>query len=66
VVFDPHPEPLREIVDRPLERRIVERHELPALFAQEMVVMLAARLGALEPRLPVADGHAFDEPVVDE
>ena len=28
--------------------------------------MLPAGLRALEPRLPVADGNAFDKPVIDE
>ena len=28
--------------------------------------MLAARVGALEPRLPVADGHPLDQPVLDQ
>ena len=64
VVLDAHAEPLGQVVDRPLQSRIVERHELPALLAHKMMVVLAARLGPFEPRLPVADGHALDEPVL--
>jgi hypothetical protein len=66
VVLDAYTEPLGQVVDRALERGIIERHELPALLADEVVVMLPARLGALEPRQALADRHALDESVVDE
>jgi len=66
MVLDPHTEPLGQVVDRALERRIVERDELPALVADEMVVVLAVGLRALEPGLAVADGHALDEAVVNQ
>ena len=66
MAVDAHAEPLRQTVDRPLEPRIVERDEPAALLAEEMVVVLAAGLRALEPRLPVADVDPLDEPVLDE
>jgi len=60
VALDPHAEPIREPADRPLEARVVESDEPPAVLADEMTVVLPVRLLALEPRLPVADLDALD------
>ena len=45
---------------------IVERDQPAALIAHQVVMVLAARVGALEPRLPVPDRHALDQAVLDQ
>lgn len=47
--------------DRVLERRVVERVHLAAAPADEMVVVLASRLGRLEAGEPLAEVDAVDE-----
>jgi hypothetical protein len=63
VVGGPEPEPVREPVDRALERRIVERDQLAATLAQEVVVMLTGGIGELVPRDAIADVESVDEVV---
>ena len=48
-------------LDRVLERRILERLDLPARVADEMMVMLSARVGALVSRDPVTQVDALRE-----
>jgi len=50
---DPH--------ERVLESRILERLDLAAVVADEMVMMLATRFGALEPRDTIAEVDTLDE-----
>ncbi len=45
-----------------LERRVLERLHLAAVAANEVVVMIAARIDALETRHAVAEVHPLDEP----
>ena len=47
--------------DRPLERGIVERVHLAAASADEVMVVLAARLRRLEAREPLAEVDPVDE-----
>ena len=47
--------------DSPLESRVLERHNVAALGAQQMVLVLAARIGGLESRGAVSDLDALDE-----
>jgi len=49
-----------------LEPRVLERLDLAALVADEMVVVLASRVGALEARDTVAEIDPLHEPRVDE
>src|ERR1700751_1914394 len=51
------------LVERPLELRIGERLDLAAVFANEMVVVLAARLHRLVAGGGCADVDALDEAV---
>lgn len=48
-------------LDRIFECRVLERLDLPAVVAYEVVVMLAAGVGVLEARDPVAQIHALCE-----
>lgn len=63
---DPHPEAARELGDRLLQPGIVERDQATAVLADEVVVVLAAWLLALEAGLPVADLDALGEAVLDK
>ena len=53
--------PAGNALERLLERRVLERLDLPAVAADEMVVMVAARVHALEARDPVFEVDALDE-----
>jgi hypothetical protein len=53
--------PAGDADDRRLERRILERLDLPAVVADEVVVMLAAGIGSLETRYAVAEIDPLDE-----
>ena len=53
--------PVGDALDRCLERRILERLDLAAVVAHQMVVMVAARLSRLEARDPVSEVDALDE-----
>ena len=66
MTVDADAEALREAMDRALESRIVERHETPALLADQVMVVLTARLRALEPRLPVPHLHSLHQTVLDQ
>jgi len=48
-------------LERPLERHVAERLDLPAAVADEVVVMMVVGPRRLEPRDPVARVHALDE-----
>ena len=65
-MLDAYAEPLAERVDRSLQAGVVERDQLAALLADEVMVVMAAGLGALESGLAVADLDALDEAVLDE
>jgi hypothetical protein len=51
----------RDAFERSLERRILERLDLPAVVADEVVVMVAACMRGLEPRDAVAEIDPLDE-----
>jgi zinc transport system substrate-binding protein len=51
----------RDSLERPLERGILERLDLPAVVAHEVVVMLPTRMGRLESRDAVAEIDALHE-----
>jgi hypothetical protein len=53
-------------LERDLEGRVLERLDLAAVVAHEVVVMLAAGARGLEPRDPVAQVDALDETEVVE
>lgn len=53
--------PAGNALERLLERRVLERLDLPAIAADEVVVMVSARVDALEARDSVAEIHALDE-----
>lgn len=58
------PEPVGQLVDRPFEGGILERDELPALVADEvMVVVLAIGVGWLVSGDPVAEVESVHEVV---
>src|SRR5215813_6929698 len=57
------PRRLLEAVDRPFEAGILERLDLPAGVADEMVVMLAAGADGLEARDARAEVDALQEPL---
>ena len=58
-------EPVGQLVDRALEGGILERDELAALIADEvMVVLLPGRVGWLVSGDPVAEVEPVDEVVV--
>lgn len=52
----------RDALDRRLERRILEGLDLPAVVAYEVVVMVAADVGRLEPGHAVPQVDPLDEP----
>lgn len=56
------PPPAGDLDDRGFQRRVLERLDPPARVADEMMVMVSARIGALEPRDPVAQIDALHEP----
>ena len=60
------PGSLLDIVDRALECLVGERLDLAAVVADQMVMMLAARVARLEPRAPRAGVDPLDEPSLDE
>ncbi len=66
MAVDRDAEAFGQAVDRVLEAGIVERHEPPALLADEMVMMVAPGLAALKPGLAVADRDPLDEAVFGE
>jgi len=66
VIFDGELEPLGQLVDRRLERLVVERDEPAARAADEVVVVLAGRVDRLVARRALAELEALHEPVVDE
>jgi zinc transport system substrate-binding protein len=51
-----------DTLDRGLERRILERLDLAAVVAHEVVVMVSAGVGGLEARHAVAEVDPLDEP----
>ncbi len=55
------PAPAGHSDDRRLERWILERLDSPAVVADEVVVMVSARIGALEPRHAVTQVDALHE-----
>jgi len=64
VVGGPEAKPAGQLIDRALERGVVERHELPTLVAQQVMVMvLAGGVGRLVTGDPVADVNAADQVV---
>ncbi len=54
-------EPVRDIVERQLERRVGERTDLPAVTADEMVMVVPVRPCRLEAGDPVAEVDPRDE-----
>ena len=56
--------PVGDSLDRRLERRVLERLDLPAVVADEVVMMVAAGVGRLEARDSVAEVDPLDEPQV--
>jgi hypothetical protein len=64
VVGGEEPEPVGQLVDRAFEGRILERDELAALVADEMmVVVLPVGVGGLVPSDPVAEVESVHEVV---
>ena len=55
-----------DLVDRTLEPLVRERLDLPAIVADEVVMMLAARLPCFETRAARAGVDPLDELVLDE
>ena len=66
VLFDRIAEPARNAVDRPLEPRVAESLNLPAVAADEVMVMIAVGRRRLVPRDPVPCIDALHQPKVDE
>jgi zinc transport system substrate-binding protein len=64
VLLDRIAETVGDLVDRPLEARITERLDLPAVAADKVVVMVAVGLGRLIARDAVAGIDALHEPQV--
>lgn len=65
MVFGDEPEAARKLIDRPLQGGIVERDQLPALVAHEMVVVvLAARINRLVSRDSVTEIEPADQVVI--
>jgi len=58
------PAPVGDSLDRRLERGVLERLDLPAVVADEVVMMIAAGVGRLEARDPVSEVDSLDEPQV--
>ena len=54
--------PVRDALDRRLERRVLERLDLAAVVTHEVVMMIAADVSGLEPRDAVAEIDPLDEP----
>ena len=65
-MLDSHAEAIGQVVNRLLEGSVVKCYEPPALVADEVVMVLAARMRALEPRLAGPHRHALDQAMVDE
>ena len=55
------PTSVRDALDRRFERRVLERLDLPAVVAHEVVVMVAVRVCRLEARDAVPEVDALDE-----
>ena len=55
------PAPVGDSLDRRLERGVLERLDLPAVVADEMVMMIAAGVGRLEARDSVSEVDSLDE-----
>ena len=53
--------PVGDSLDRRLERGVFERLDLPAVVADEMVMMIAAGVGRLEARDSVSEVDSLDE-----
>jgi hypothetical protein len=58
------PASVGDSLDCRLERGVFERLDLPAVVADEMVMMIAAGVGRLEARDSVAEVDPLDEPQV--
>ncbi len=56
----------RDLLQGALERRVVEHLDAPALIADEVVMVLAAREGGLEARDTAAENDAMDESEIRE
>ena len=56
------PEPSRHPLERPLERLVRERLHLAAVVADEVVMMVAVRMGGLEAGNAVADVDSLHQP----
>lgn len=65
-MLDSDSEALGDPVYLALQPRIVERNELAALLADQVVMVLPARVDRLEAGLTLADRHALDQSVLDE
>ena len=66
VVLDASAQPLGDLVDRPLQRGVVERDQPPAAVAHEVMVVLARRVGHLVAGDAVAEVEPLDQLVVVE
>ena len=53
--------PAGNALERLLERRVLERLDFPAIAADEVVVMVAARIHALEACDPVSEVDTLDQ-----
>ncbi len=58
----PDPKPLADPVDRPFELGVLEGHDLARVGVDEVMVVLAGRVGDLVPRDPFAAVEAPHEP----
>ena len=56
------PAPVRDALDRRLEPRVLERLDLAAVVAHEVVVVVASGVSGLETRDAVAEVDPLDEP----
>src|SRR4051812_30861133 len=66
VVVDAEAQPAGEVLERALELVVLERRDRPAVVADHVVVVLAARMRGLVAGDAVADVEARDEPEPDE
>ncbi len=66
MVLDVHVETCGEAVDCALEAGVVECDELAASVAEQVVVMVAVGVDALEAGVSLVDREALDEAVLDE
>lgn len=66
MALDGDAEAAGETVDRSLEARVVERDELTALLADQMMVMVAAGMRALEARLSLSHLETLKEAVLQQ